>query len=767
MVMLAGSARARADAPTNPEVTQHDVLPILLLRCTVCHGTRKQEAGLDLRTRASMLRGGKSGPASVPGKPDESLVVQRVLREEMPPRRRLVEVSVKTMEPGELATLEKWIELGAPVVDEVGGVGRVTVGTNDEPSGATHWSFRPPSRDIVPPAVNAAHRVRNPIDAFVLRKLEAHGLTLSPEADRRTLIRRLTLDLTGLPPTPEAISAFLHDDRPDAYELLVDGLLASPRYGERQGRHWLDVAGYSDSEGKTNQDKLRHENWRYRDYVIRAHNDDKPFDRFLFEQIAGDELAKYEPGKTVDRRAYDNLVATAFLRQGPDGTWAGITAFVPDRLEVISDAIDVFGRGVLGLTLKCARCHDHKFDPVSQGDFYSLSAIFKGAYDEHDWLKPQKPDKGYIGERFLEVVAHASEIPAVSKDGKVRIRALWDRGEPSPTYLLERGNYLRPGRLVEPAVPAVLAAKTRPYRVEVPWPGAKKTGRRLALARWLVDPDHPLTARVAVNRVWMHHFEKGIVTSLGNFGVTGARPTHPELLDWLARSFVESGWRMKALHRLIVTSSTYRQSSALDESVRREDPANRWLGRYPLKRIEAEVVRDSLLFVAGRLADRPFGPPDDVSLRPDGLVTSVAKDELWRRSVYVRQRRTQLPTILEAFDLLPMNPNCLERSTSTVATQALHLLNNAMVQKLSGAFALRIQREAGTDASALVHRAFVRALGRSPTKEELEVTREALDSLIELWLRQNPEEGEPAARLRALENICHALFNSSEFVYVD
>ena len=199
----------------------------------------------------------------------------------------------------------------------------------------------------------------------------------------------------------------------------------------------------------------------------------------------------------------------------------------------------------------------------------------------------------------------------------------------------------------------------------------------------------------------------------------------------------------------------------------REDPANRWLGRYPLKRIEAEVVRDSLLFVAGRLADRPFGPPDDVSLRPDGLVTSVAKDELWRRSVYVRQRRTQLPTILEAFDLLPMNPNCLERSTSTVATQALHLLNNAMVQKLSGAFALRIQREAGTDASALVHRAFVRALGRSPTKEELEVTREALDSLIELWLRQNPEEGEPAARLRALENICHALFNSSEFVYVD
>src|SRR5205085_1222204 len=441
------------------------------------------------------------------------------------------------------------------------------------------------------------------------QKLEEKGLTLSPEADRATLLRRAYLDLTGLPPEPAEVREFLADPAPDAYERLVDRLLASPRYGERWGRYWLDLAGYADSEGKREQDLPRPHAWRYRDYVIRACNADRPYDRFLLEQLAGDELADHEKAPEITPEVYDNRVATGFLRMAPDATWANITGFVPDRLEVIADEIEVLGSAVMGLTLKCARCHSHKFDPIPQRDYYRLADVFKGAYDEYDWLKPDvRPGLGpvsqdVLGGRHLPHVttrerrawqAHNARIQKeiALKSGRAgkdsarikglrarllpepRVQALWDRGQPSPTYVYRRGDPLLPGRLVGPGVPSVLTDGKTPFKVEPPWPGAKKTGRRLAFARWLTRPDHPLTARVIVNRLWKHHFGNGIVRTLGNFGKAGTPPSHPELLDWLAVELMRRGWSLKEMHRLMMISSTYRQSSAVTPAHEKLDPDN-------------------------------------------------------------------------------------------------------------------------------------------------------------------------------------------------
>ena len=530
-------------------LTQHDVIPIMLRHCTACHGRHKQEANLDLRTPAAMLRGGKSGPAVVPGKPAESRVVQRVAAGQMPPPTRLVEACVKPVEKAELDTLTKWITAGAPVVDVKPDVATTTPDTLVTDKDRDFWAFRPPQA-VKAPAVRDTSRVRNPIDAFILAKLEAKGLTFAPEADRATLMRRAYYDLTGLPPSPEEVKAFLADNAPDAYEKLIDRLLASPRYGERWGRYWLDLAGYADSEGKREQDLPRPYAWRYRDYVIRSFNADKPYDRFLLEQLAGDELTDYERAKVITPELYDNLVATGFLRMTPDATWANITGFIPDRIEVLADEIDVLGSAVLGLTMKCARCHTHKFDPIPHRDYYRLVAVFKGALDEYDWLKPEiRPGIGpesidVAPPRLLSFVTNAERRrweannlelrPGQKQEPEPKIQAVWDRGEPSPTYIYRRGDYLLSGALVGPGVPSVLTDGKTPFEVRAPWPGAKQTGRRLAFAKWVTQPTHPLTARVMVNRIWRHHFGTGIVPTLANFGKTGIPPTHPELLDWLA-----------------------------------------------------------------------------------------------------------------------------------------------------------------------------------------------------------------------------------------
>jgi mono/diheme cytochrome c family protein len=796
------------DGEAGTALTQHDVLPILLHHCAVCHGPRRQEGGLDLHTRAGMLRGGKSGPALVPGKPEESPLVRKVRAGQMPPHDRLVEASVKPVEPGETDTLVRWIAAGAPEVAVAPDVATTSPDPLVSDRDRDFWAFRPPP-PVAVPAVAHADRVRNPVDAFVLQKLERQGLTLAPEADRATLLRRACLDLTGLPPEPAEVEAFLQDRAPDAYERLIDRLLASPRYGERWGRFWLDLAGYADSEGKREQDLPRPHAWRYRDYVVRSFNADKPYSRFLLEQLAGDELADYEHAPEITPELYDNLVATGFLRMAPDATWANITGYVPDRIEVIADEIDVLGSAVLGLTLKCARCHSHKFDPIPQRDYYRLLAVFKGAYDEYDWLKPDvRPGLGPVsqdvqGGRLLPYVTtaerrawEAHEAPlrqeidalrsaassaatgepsAAAREARIkaleaqrlpepRIQALWDRGEPSPTYVYRRGDPLRPGRLVGPGVPSVLTDGRTPFAVTPPWPGAQKTGRRLAFARWLIRPDHPLTARVAVNRLWKHHFGAGIVPTLGNFGRSGTPPTHPELLDWLAREFVRDGWSFKAMHRLLMTSATYRQSSAVTAEQERADPDNRLYSRMPLVRLDAEQTYDALLLVAGRLDPTPFGPADPVQVRPDGLVTPAETARGWRRLLCVRQARKQLPTHFETFDAPQMNPNCLERRESTVAPQALYLMNNGMIERLAEDLAARVSREAGPDPDRQVERVYWIALGRPPSDEERAIGLRALRRLAIAWADKS-DRGTAASK--ALASYCHAVLNSAGFLYVD
>jgi hypothetical protein len=716
----------------------------------------------------------------------------------------VVEVSVKPVAPSETDLLARWIELGAPDAGP-----EPAAGGSDPPlkeGDRGFWAFQP-VRAFEPPAVRHPELVRNPIDVFLLQKLEEKGLRFSPEADRSALLRRVHLDLTGLLPEPAEVEAFLSDRDPDAYEKVVERLLASPRHGERWARHWLDVAGYADSEGKREQDLPRPSAYRYRDYVIRSLNNDKPYDRFLLEQIAGDELQDYERSPEITEEIYQNLVATGFLRMAPDPTWANITNFVPDRLEVIADEIDVLGSGILGLTIKCARCHDHKFDPIAQRDYYRMAAVLKGAFDEHDWLRSgwNPPiSTGTRADRELPQVTtrerreweakvqaldeeikalRASADPKTSPDfGKrirelearrppePRIRALWDRGEPSPTYLLRRGDDLNPGPRVGPGVPAVLCGGRTPFRVEAPWPGARQTGRRLALARWLTAPDHPLTARVAANRLWKHHFGAGIVKTLGNFGRAGARPTHPELLDWLAAEFVRQGWSMKALHRLMVTSTAYRQASAVTPELVAIDPEGLLHSRKSAARMEAEVLYDNLLLVAGRLDETRFGPPDPVEARPDGLVTPQGTERGWRRMIYVRQERKQLPTILENFDLPQMNPNCLERRESTVALQALYLLNDGLVEKLAAEFAARVRREAGEAPLDQIEQVYRIAFSRRPAAGELSLGTAALKRFAAAWTRHLAAGGAPTAgeaEIRALSSYCHAIMNAAEFLYVD
>ena len=871
----AGAAKTGA----SEQLAEHDVIPLMLLHCTPCHGTPIQEAELDLRTRASMLKGGDSGPAIVPGKPDESLILKRIRAGEMPPPKKAKEANVNPMAAVDIERLRNWIEQGAPE-----GNGKPDVaGTEPDPlvsdEDRQFWAFQPP-RPVPVPVVRHAEQVPNPIDTFILRKLEQKGLKLSPEADRLTLLRRAYFDLTGLPPEPEEVEAFLADPDPNAYEKLLERLLASPRYGERWGSYWLDLAGYSDYVIV----ERRPHAYRYRDYVIRSFNADKPYDRFLQEQIAGDELTDYKRAPVITPELLDNLVATGFLRMIPDGTGNGATNFVPDRMNVVADAIEVFSSSVLGLTMKCARCHSHKFNPIPQRDYYRLVAVFQGAYDVYDWLppsgkdgetspvrslpyvtphanplrvieerrereaknegpqkeikalkdeleqvaaKPRKrlfeqrlaslpaalredlrqmketlPEKRteiqkYLAEKFEETLKIlTAEVRSVDADYRQtaqrignrisilearvlpepKIRALWDRREPSPTYIMKGGDPLNPGRLVGPGVPSVLTDGMTPFEVVPPWPGAKETGRRLALARWLTRADHPLTSRVMVNRIWYHHFGQGIVKTLGDFGRLGAPPTHPELLDWLAQEFVRQGWSLKTMHRLMMTSSTYRQASAVTAAHEKLDPDNVLLSRMPMRRMEAEVLYDSLLLASGRLDETRFGPPDPVEVRGDGLVRPEGTGKGWRRSIYVIKKigfeiiegnlfNFDIPTLLDSFDYPRMSPNCLERNESTVATQALHLMNDAMVRELANSFAERVVREVGTDPERQIERVYLIALSRPPSPEEKNIALRTPERPAARWANASPAPQE--ATVRALRTFCHAILNSAAFLYID
>jgi len=860
-------------------VTEHDIVPILQLRCVICHGKRRREAELDLRSRESILRGGKSGAVVVLGKPEESLLIKKIVAGDMPPLEQQQDLSVRPVGAEELRRIKAWIENHAPRSPPEYYEAQDNAERQISDEARDFWSFTPPKRPRVP-EVDNTDLVRNPIDAFLLEKLEAVGLTFSPEAERATLIRRLSFDLIGLPPEPEEVEAFVADRSPQAYDDLVDRLLSSPHYGERWGGYWLEAAGYSDSEGKSNADDIRPNAWRYRDYVIRSLNADKPYDQFVLEQIAGDELIDYRAKEELTQEERDKVVATGFLRLAPDGTNAHAGNFVPDRWEVIANELEVLCTTLMATTIGCARCHDHKYDPIPQSDFYSMSAIFTTALDPHDWLRPMERyvDKAPAEERLrwqaeneklqrkaaemqaaLEAQAHplreklrkervealpdeirddvrvAIKTPARKRDvihkylvkkfekeleiddsalaerfpefksastrtektmqelddqkrQRPRIRAAFDLGgEPSPVYLHLRGDPLSPGHLVEPRPLAIFSDPSYPYAIQRPWKHDGSAGRRLAFARWLTRPNHPVTARVLVNRLWHRHFGKGVVTTLGNFGKTGAQPTHPELLDWLALQLEDRRWSLKSIHRLMVTSTAYRQQSQQPPELERKDPQNSLLSRMPLRRLDAEAVRDALFKVSGQLNASLFGPTSPVEVKPDGNIVTTDTGAGSRRSIYINQRRTKPLTLLETFDKPRLNPNCLFRRGSIVAAQALQMMNSETVRIQALHFAKRVAAEtAGTKNQ--IARAYLLALGRAPDSRDTQLAASTLDTLRDEWIAKLREEdapgktekkpgseGDPPAEghlrteadLRALASVCHSLLNSGEFLYID
>lgn len=843
--------------------TEKDVLPIFQMRCALCHGKRRQEGGLDLRTLESRLKGGASGPAIVPGRPDESLLIQRIVQGDMPPPDQLFENNIKTPNESEVALLRKWIADGALPDGEPERLEEPALTESD----VAHWAFRSPVRTD-PPQVEQAGRVRNPIDAFVLRKLEAKHLGLSPEADRRVILRRAYLGLTGMPPSVAEIREFLADTEPGAYERLVDRLLDSGEYGERWAQVWLDLAGYADSEGVIDEDRLRLHAWRYRDYVIRALNSDTPYDVFLTEQLAGDELRDFSGLETVTQKDVDRLAATGFLRMTPDGTYGSATGSLAERFNVVADEMEVLSSAVMGVTVGCARCHDHKYDPLTQREYYSLSAIFQSALDPYDWLDPTKrfldvglkserdaadeanaplneqirklkeefdslvaphferelearlatvaedlrgplrklahtakkertpeerklaarheellkvpgPDGEWhqIAEAFPELKDTAGPINTRIKELKAelvpepRIRAVFDMGgAPSPTYLLQRGDVQAIGHRVYPGVPRMLEASLPGYAPRSPRDGT--SGNRLEFARWLTQAGHPLTARVIVNRIWLNHFGKGIVNTPSNFGRTGADPTHPELLDWLATELERNGWSLKALHRLIMTSSTYRQSSRVAPAAAEADPENVLLSRMPLRRMDAEVLHDSILRVTGRLDGRRFGRPVQVTKKDNGEIVPDGTADGWRRAVYVLRKRRLPVTLLEVFDAPKPAPNCTERRESNVAPQALQMMNGAAALEHAQYLSGRIIDEHPGDISAQVGAVYERVLSRVPSEGESRLAADDLQTLKRHWLEQL--EGDhysgpraEAAHWRALGSLVHALLNSAEFLYID
>jgi len=833
-------------------VPEHEVRGILQARCVACHGSGKASGGLDLRTLASRLKGGKSGPALVPGKPEESLLYKRIVDGQMPPEKAAKALAVELPTPSETEKIRAWIAAGAP------GPAAVAAASGVSEKDKQFWSFQPPVRPRVPVTKGLA---RNPIDSFLLAKLEAKGLGYSREADKLALLRRASLDLTGLPPTPIEITGYLADTSADPYEKLIDRLLASPRYGERWGQHWLDLAGYSDSEGFGQDDGVRRFAWRYRDYVIRSLNADKPYTQFLTEQLAGDEISDdWRKAKgTVGLDILDRLAATGFLRTTPDPTNSAERGLLSERMNIVADELEVLTSSVMGLTVGCARCHNHKYDPIPQRDHYRLSAILQGAYDPYEWRTPNKREldlaleserqeydlanaplqadikkiqeqiakagepfraqlleerlktlpeevradlkiapevrneaQKYLAEKFKSTLTineqelvrkypeYAREVQPLQRElqtlrGKMRpkphVRVLTDNAEPSTHFLLRRGEPASFGEVVEPGVPVVLTnAALKPYAAEPLFAGT--TGRRLGLAKWLTQPNHPLTARVAVNQLWMRHFGRGIVSSVSNFGRSGMAPSHAELLDWLATEFVARGWSMKAMHRMMMTSQAYRQSSKVDAALLAADPENALVSRMPLQRMDAETLYDSLITAAGRLDATAYGPPSELDIRADKEVTVKAGKDGFRRSIYVLHRRQTPVSLMDAFDQPSMTPNCTERRRSNVATQALHMMNGSMTWELAKYMAGRVIDDADGDRARQVELVYLRALSRRPAEAEVKTGMDAIASFKESWpARLTADNGaEPRASTAgwlAVANYCHAILNSAEFSFVD
>jgi hypothetical protein len=705
-----------------------DIRPLLEKRCLGCHGTKVHMHGLRLDERAFAMQGGESGvPAIVAGDSARSLVYRYVAGLDkdvkMPPGQPLA--------AAEIATLKRWIDEGAVWPDQ----GPAVVDEKFR-RGQTHWAFQK-RRPVVMPEVRDKAWVRNPIDAFVLAKLEGKGWKPAPPATPLQLLRRVYLDLTGLPPTLLEQDAFLRQPTPERLDRVIDGLLDSPAYAERWARHWLDVVRYAESNGYE-RDGAKPQAWRFRDYVIRAFLHDKPFDRFLTEQIAGDEL---------DDKTPETLIASGFHRLGP---WDDEPADpATDRYDQLDDIVSTTSQAFLGLTMGCARCHNHKFEPLTAADYYSMVAIFNGL---------ERPRKGRT----------ELDLPLGADEKLGRGYFLQEpKPEPPVTHLLIRG---KPGALgpeVAPAVPAILV-RTQPEFL----PPAATSRRRLSLARWMTSPENPLTARVIVNRIWMWHTGEGIVRTPSDFGLMGQRPTHPELLDWLANRFVEEGWSMKKLHRLILTSNTWRMSKAMNASYQEKDPEDRLLWRMPLKRLEVEAIRDSMLAASGRLNRKMYGPSVFPPIPPQALEGSSDPGKIWkaspeeeasRRTIYVFLKRSMIVPMLDVLDLCDTARSAAQRMTTSVPTQALTLFNSDFVNQQARYFAGRLMMEAGPKPADRIELAYRLALARKPAAKE----RDTMLSFLEKETAARQQDDSGNATLLALEQMTRVIFNLNEFVYAD
>jgi Protein of unknown function (DUF1553)/Protein of unknown function (DUF1549)/Planctomycete cytochrome C len=848
-------------------VFERDVRPILKTHCFHCHGEEeKREAGLDTRLVRQLTAGGESGAAIVAGNAQDSLLWQRIEAGEMPPKGKLSEA--------EKQSIHDWLEQGAKTArPEPASVPSETEWTEEERS---YWAFQTVVRPALPMVKNT-QQLRSPIDNFLLYELESQDRSFSSPADRATLARRLAFDLLGVPLTPERMASFIANASPDAYDRLVDELLASPAYGERWARHWLDPAGYADSDGYTENDRERRWAFRYRDYVIKSLNQDKSFDDFIVEQLAGDELVP-QPYQNLSSDDVDRLTATGFLRTAPDGT-GDVSDQNDARNDVVAETVKIVSTSILGITVGCAQCHSHRYDPISHHDYHRIRALFEPALDWKNWrdhgsrqvnlwtaeehataAKVDQELREIEGQRSAalqeivngifekvvasltaeqQVVAREAKTTAADKRTPVHQQILKDYprlnvdggsailyepkliadhnkkfedmiaaakakrpadnfiacltevpGHKPVTYRFSRGDPQQPRDAVAPGELSVLPAGYIPDDD----PSLPTTGRRLAFARHLTSGRHPLVARNLVNRFWMHHFGRGIVPTPGDFGRLGEPPSHPALLDWLADEFVQNGWSLKALHRLIVRSAAYQQSSVRSGSD--TDSENRYWGRMSVRRLEAEAIRDAMLEVSGMRTQGMFGPSSPVN--PDefgqvvigsatrdgnGIMVTKSEDtpEKFRRSLYIQVRRSLPLGMLEPFDMAAISPNCDRRASSTVAPQSLLMMNNEVVLTLAERFANRVEREVGSDAAAQVARAWSLAFGIQPDQHELQAgiglvlaERQHFQRVADAMaaakpptetLKDKPSMASPEQQALAL--LCQALFSSNRFLYVD
>ena len=788
------TAEDPAGAEPSPEQLRFfeaSVRPLLVEHCLKCHGEKKQWGSLRLDSREGLLKGGDSGAAIDADSPKQSLLLGRLHESDkdlrMPKGGQLTK--------RQIATLTRWVEMGAPFP------------ASQKPKrklrDPNHWSFQPLAKTAVPTVTNADW-VQSEIDHFVLARLELAGLSPTAPADRRTLLRRVTYDLTGLPPTPAEIHAFLADRSPDAFARVVDRLLASPRYGERRGRHWLDVARYADSNGF--DENVCHGNaWRYRDYVVSAFNGDKPFDRFVVEQLAGDLLP-------FDSQAqqHEQLIATGFLSIGPKVL--AETDQAKMRMDIIDEQLDTTGRAFLGLTLGCARCHDHKFDPISAEDYYGLAGIFKSTLtmrkyqkvaEWHEHLLPSpeatakqkafdakvESSKKAIADLISEANRKVNESQSTSLDEskkkpenlesqypaetqaelkKLRdaLAALQKAGPnlPAAMGVTEdkvadiavhlRGDPLKLGEVVPRRMPKVLTGPPLPRFTE------NRSGRR-QLAEWLVDPRNPLTARVIVNRIWRWHFGRGLVSSTDNFGLLGEPPSHPKLLDWLARRFIEDGWSIKALHRRILLSSTWQQTSSTSQDALRLDPENRLFSRAPIRRLEAEAVRDALLFVSGELDETMGGTLLTLKNRAYFFDhTSIDKTtyDSRRRSIYLPVVRNNVYDVFQLLDFPDPAVSTGDRSETVVASQALLMLNSELVMNAATKLSERLLAEAEQDEERLKW-LYLLAFGRPATEAERNADLRLLRKVMSHAGSENSQQ-------EAWSALCHVTLAANEFLYL-